>query len=45
MTDSKIIDNIAIYGAGIYSTNPLSIQKDRGNVMLDNKESGMFGNM
>ncbi|CAK84069.1 unnamed protein product (macronuclear) [Paramecium tetraurelia] len=45
MTDSKIIGNRAAAGAGIYSTNPLSIQKNRRNVILDNQESSMVGNL
>lgn len=36
MTDSNIIGNVAAFGAVIYSTNPLTIQKNRGNVILDN---------
>ncbi|CAD8191453.1 unnamed protein product [Paramecium pentaurelia] len=45
MTNSQIIGNKASSGAGIYSTSPLTIQKNRGNIIVDNQESGMNGNM
>ncbi|CAD8073985.1 unnamed protein product [Paramecium primaurelia] len=45
MTDSQIIGNIAQSGAGIYSTNPLSIQQNRANIILDNQENEIIGYM